>query len=386
MFFSVYSYANIFLCVVAGYFIDKIGARFSFVFFCGIMAIGHFVFYLSSIRRDYTMALIGRFIFGIGSECQQVTFFMICGIWFKQKELALATAFGVMSMKIGMSTADFMIPQLFKENHSVPDCLFVGMGFLFASFLSACAYFIIDKHNEKQLEENRRRKTETEEIFHLPDQNFTMDHIRSLSGYFWWISIFGFLNYCTFSPYYANYVALVQTRFNFSMQEAGKIVSLPIMLMTLFTPLFGWMSDKINRRGFFLSCGQLFIIFSHLFMASIKTKKDPLLPAIAVACNAVGYVCFVSSIYPTLTAVLNKGNLGFGIGLYTSFQNISYAVSPMAIGFIIDKTSDVGGGFYYVNIYCGILSILAIFVIFCLTMYDKFNSIDQILNGGPFID
>lgn len=82
MLFSVYSYANIFLCLVAGYFVDKIGARLAYVVFCLFMLIGHFTFYLSSIQEDYTMALVGRFIFGVGSECQQLTFFTICGLWF----------------------------------------------------------------------------------------------------------------------------------------------------------------------------------------------------------------------------------------------------------------------------------------------------------------
>lgn len=102
--------------------------------------------------------------------------------------------------------------------------------------------------------------------------------------------------------------------------------------------------------------------------------------------NAVGYVIFVSSIYATLTAILNKNNLGFGIGIYTSIQNISYAVSPPLIGYIIDSTHEVGGGFYYVNVYCGILAVLAFVIVFGVTLYDKFKSVDQVLNGGPFLN
>lgn len=165
-----------------------------------------------------------------------------------------------------------------------------------------------------------------------------MDLIRSLSSHFWVLTIFGLLNYATFSPYFSNYVALVRTRFDFSITEAGKIVSIPIMTMTLFTPLIGYASDRVNRRGFTMTFGQVLLVFSHFYMAGIAVKQVEAYPIISICANAFGYLTFVANIFASVAAVCSKNNIGFAFGLYTSFQNVAYAFSPPLIGWIIDST------------------------------------------------
>ena len=70
------------MCFVAGTLNDKIGTRIALVVFTTMMMLGHAIFYASTFTASYKLALFGRFIFGIGSECQQVTAFTIFGHWF----------------------------------------------------------------------------------------------------------------------------------------------------------------------------------------------------------------------------------------------------------------------------------------------------------------
>ena len=66
---SIYSIPNIVLCFFAGVFIDKIGIRVATFSFTLLVLIGHTLFTLSAYQYSYPLALVGRALFGIGSEC-----------------------------------------------------------------------------------------------------------------------------------------------------------------------------------------------------------------------------------------------------------------------------------------------------------------------------
>jgi hypothetical protein len=44
---------NIFLCFLAGYMVDKIGPRIALLIFGSVMLIGHFIFYMSTVEKNY---------------------------------------------------------------------------------------------------------------------------------------------------------------------------------------------------------------------------------------------------------------------------------------------------------------------------------------------
>lgn len=64
MFFSIYSVPNIFLCLLAGYFVDKAGARVSLIVFNLLIFLGAIVFSISTLFNSYNLALIGRLLVG----------------------------------------------------------------------------------------------------------------------------------------------------------------------------------------------------------------------------------------------------------------------------------------------------------------------------------
>ena len=114
-------------------------------------------------------------------------------------------------------------------------------------------------------------------------------------------------------------MALVQTRFNFTMVEAGNIVAIPIMIVNAFTPILGWISDRINRRGYTLAASSFLLLFSHIFMASIDSKRTPAPVIVSVAVNVIGYSLYVATIWAVIPAIASRENLGFAIGMFTCF-------------------------------------------------------------------
>ena len=79
--YSIYSYPNIILPLFGGVLIDKIGLNFATILFSILLVIGQAVFAVSgymgtpdkSNNFPFIVALIGRFIFGLGGESLNVS-------------------------------------------------------------------------------------------------------------------------------------------------------------------------------------------------------------------------------------------------------------------------------------------------------------------------
>ena len=66
LFYSCYALPNIFLVLLSGFFIDKVGQRISMNVFNSLLLIGQILFVISAIpgHENYWLALCARFIFG----------------------------------------------------------------------------------------------------------------------------------------------------------------------------------------------------------------------------------------------------------------------------------------------------------------------------------
>ena len=70
--YSVYSLPNIVLPLVAGIITDKLGMKLTIFIFCTLVTIGQVIFCIGGVNQNFFMMCAGRFVFGIGSECQFV--------------------------------------------------------------------------------------------------------------------------------------------------------------------------------------------------------------------------------------------------------------------------------------------------------------------------
>jgi len=73
MLYSIYSYPNIILPLFGGFLVDSIGIRTGVILFSTLICIGQAVFALGCSAGAYWLALLGRFIFGLGGESLGVT-------------------------------------------------------------------------------------------------------------------------------------------------------------------------------------------------------------------------------------------------------------------------------------------------------------------------
>lgn len=291
MLYAFDAYPNVILCFTAGFLINErlLGMRRSILLFTSFVLIGEILLTISAVYDSFPLAITSRVIMGIGVECQNVTFYALIALWFSEKEHGKASAASAMMMRLGMVSAEFFTPLI---QHHFGDLRFpfgVAAIVAFGALLCAIAVVMIDSYNSKIIKQRLHRQDTLEVRYkkrHEHDLEFydhhtdavansgaaakvevkplgTWEIVKSFKTSFWVFNVVVLLAYSTFVPFFANISMLLRYCFDFSLVEAGQMMALPSLIVTLTCPLLGYISDKIQRRGYLLA-------FSVLLSASTQ--------------------------------------------------------------------------------------------------------------------
>ena len=110
MLYSVYSFPNFILPLFGGYLIDFMGIRIGITLFSSLILAGQCVFALAVDIKNYPLALIGRFIFGLGGESLSVAQSALISNWFMGKNMALAFGVNISVARLGSVANDYSEP------------------------------------------------------------------------------------------------------------------------------------------------------------------------------------------------------------------------------------------------------------------------------------
>ena len=99
---AIYSIPNVFMVLIGGFIIDRIGTKKSTLIFACLCVTGAFV---TVIKGDLTVMAIGRLIFGLGAESMIVAITTTIARWFKGKELSFAFGINLTIARLGSFAA-----------------------------------------------------------------------------------------------------------------------------------------------------------------------------------------------------------------------------------------------------------------------------------------
>ena len=94
--------------------------------------------------------LLGRIIFGIGSESLTVSQTSIVSMWFKNQELAFALSLNFSIPKLGSSLNSLITPRLYNYGNGLALPLLIGAGICVISWFCGIFLCFMDRRNEKQ--------------------------------------------------------------------------------------------------------------------------------------------------------------------------------------------------------------------------------------------
>ncbi len=237
--YSVYSFPNVILPLLGGFFIDKIGRRYlplsaycydprpSLMLFVTLVTVGQFIFAMSTgavcwwstPAGGQALMIFSRVFFGLGGESLGVAVDIFLSQWFQGRELSFAMSACISMTRLADTSNDMLTPRIY-DAHGKRLGYGYWVGFCFCVFALVCAAALswMDRRTDKEgaLIEASTSPGEGEEASEI-----NISDVKKLPKPFWLITA-----NCVF--FYMSYISLLnvisglmQSRFGLSAERAG---------------------------------------------------------------------------------------------------------------------------------------------------------------------
>lgn len=323
--FSYYSLPNFIMVLLGGMLLDKIGIRKAGNLFAFLCAVGVLT---TAAGTSYQVMLLGRLVYGLGSESLIITINKVLAKWFKRKELALAFGLNITVARLGTFAALNSSARIQAWSGSWRMALWVAAVIMFVSFVLFLVYSGLDKAKERFF----AQKVEGAE-----EEKFIFRDMFKFQPSFWYVSLLCMTFYSAIFPFTAFSTVFLQTKFGVNAVLGGALTSLVITASMIFTPLFGLVVDKFGRRGTMMIVGSLMLVPAHLVLG--LTRVYPAIPMIVLG---MSFSLVPAAMWPAIPLMVEEKRLGTAFGLMTLIQNIGLTVFPWIAG----KITDISGGDY----------------------------------------
>ena len=325
---------GIILALPAGILIGKYSFRKLGFLSTLVIAVGSLIMALSS---SFSVALLARFIVGLGGGLLSVGTPSIVTQWFEHKEMGRAMSVYAVGMPLGTVAAFFTAPIL-AQSFGWQSLFYAGA---LVSTLSAIFFWVIVrdgplKGNSAAKLSDAWRAVSNREIWKV-----------SLVWMFFNMIAIGFL---TWSP------DLFVKFKDLTLVNASILSSLIMIANFFFVPLYGWASDRLGRRKPF--------IISGLTLMGLSLYAIIYLNGVSLAVSILILGAVAGAVPPLVMAItaqtLPPKSAGMGFGVITLWQNIGIAVTAPIVGYLIGITDSLSLTFVGLSIFAYIGAIVAL--------------------------
>jgi MFS family permease len=319
--FTFYSLPNLlFLVVFAGVLLDKIGIRKAGILFAGLCVLGSLITSVAA-GSSLTWMLVGRLIYGFGSEAAILVVNKVIAKWFKGKELGFAFGLNITICRLGTVAALNSAAQITGWLGDWRWSVWAGTIVMFITFLLFMVYIAMD------------RSRELREAGGGEEEKFIVRDILKFGPAFWFISLLCVTFYSAMFPFLAHAPRLLQMKFGMTPAQGGFYASVASASTMLFTPLFGLLVDKRGRRGLLMILGSLLLFPAHLLLG--LTGVHPIVPFILMG---MAFSLVPAALWPAVPILVRDCYLGTAYGLIGWVQNIGLAAFPWLAGKLVDRS------------------------------------------------
>ncbi len=344
---GIYSVPNIFMVLIGGIIIDRIGTRISTFIFSALCLTGAVLTAFSG--GDLILMAAGRLIFGLGAESLIVAVTTVLGRWFKGKQLSFAFGINLTIARLGTFAAlnSPTWAKSFYENWQGP--LLIAVVAAAVSVISIAVYWIMDIYAEKNLAVNP-----------VPKQDeFNFKEIFSFPTSFWYVVLLCVTFYSAIFPFQTFAVKFFIETHGVTREAGGFLSSMLILFSMILTPLFGLLTDYIGKRSLLMMIGSLLLIPVYLMMNYTNISLY-----VPMAIMGLSFSLIPAVMWPAVAIIVEEKKLGTAYGLMTLIQNIGLAGFNFLIGWVNDYTGGDTAGMW-------IFSTLGFFGLFFAFMLRK---------------
>lgn len=330
---AIYSIPNIFMVLIGGYIIDRIGTKKASILFSIVCMVGAVI---TASQGDLTTMAAGRLIFGLGAESLIVAITTVIAKWFKGKELSFAFGLNLTVARFG-SFAALNSPTLAKSlfsNWQKP--LFISVAAGVISVLAVIIYFSMESQASK-----RFALATAEDVDAIPIGTFFSTVRLVNKSSFWFITLLCVTFYSAIFPFQTFAVKFFIEHHGISREMAGFTSSFITFAAMIGTPLFGFIIDRIGKRASLMMYGSIILIPVYLML--VYTRLHPLVPMVMMG---VAFSLIPAAMWPAVALIIEQNRLGTAYGLMTMIQNIGLAGLNLLIGNVNDWTGGYTAGMW----------------------------------------
>lgn len=306
---------GVFLALPAGMLINKHGFRKIGGISAISLTIGSLI---TAFSLTFPQMLIGRLIIGIGGCFLTIGAAVVIPQWFAPKDIGKAMGVYVAGVPIAVVAAFFATPIL-AQNYGWQIPFYITS---IASVISAILFLALVKDGPYRIAASVgplevKQALSSRELWKI--------------GIIWMLFNMSAIGFLTWAP------VMFVTFKSFDIIYAS-ILSSSIMIVALFmAPLYGWASDKIDRRKPFIIIGALItgaLNFSVGYLLGI-----PLLMAIVL--SGFSGAAVPGLIMAIAARTLPQKQAGISFGVMTMWQNIGITITAPLIGYILQTSQSM---------------------------------------------
>ncbi|KAL7677506.1 hypothetical protein ACOME3_003743 [Neoechinorhynchus agilis] len=334
LFYSLYSWPNVILCLFGGMFVDKLGRQISVVAFCAMILLGQMLFATGAYFRRIWLMFAGRVIFGMGAESQGTAMSTYLTHFFLDKELNLAfgvqLSFGRAGSSINMyatkplyDQVNRWFPYLDNGAKSLGITLYL-IGLLCAvSLIAVIILALVDYKSNRSL-------NSVPEVQQMQSPSFR--EMLSLPLELWLLAFVCLFYYISIFPFISVGIKFFRNRFKVSNRMASALVSFVMLFSAVLAPFLGVMNDRIGRNLCFIMFSIIGTLISHCFLAFTFIS-----PVFTMILFSVSYSVMTAFLWPLIVVIASEKQTGTAFGMTLSIQNSGLAIMNMVSGYILDN-------------------------------------------------
>jgi predicted MFS family arabinose efflux permease len=330
---SVIVIPGILLALPAGIIICKYGFRKIGFISTLAVSIGSLTVALS---RSFLMALLGRFIVGLGGGLLSVGALSIVPQWFDHKEMGRAMSVFAIGMPVGTVAAFFTAP-IMAQSFGWQSLFYLGA---LISAVSAIVFWLVVRDGPLK----RNSVAKVSDVWQTVTNHEVLK--SSLVFMFFTMASIGFL---TWAP------ELFVTFKGLTLVDASIYSSLIMISTFFFIPIFGYASDRSGRRKPFIIVSLLLMALSLYIMTYLNGSY--------LAASVIILGAATSSV-PPLTMAITAQTLppklaGMSFSSVSLWQNIGIALVAPIVGYIFGFTYSLTWAFAALSVLAVIGAIVA---------------------------
>jgi MFS family permease len=315
---AIYSIPNVFMVLIGGFIIDRLGTKKSTLIFAALCFVGAIVTVWAGVLE---VMAAGRLIFGIGAESLIVAVTTAIAKWFKGKELSFAFGMNLTIARLG-SFAALNSPtwaSTYYEHWQTPLLISVVAGVI--CIAGAIIYGILERNAEKSYQIGAAGQT---------DKVVFADLFKFGKSY-WFIVALCITFYSGIFPFQTFAVKFFIESHGTTREFGGFLSSMLTLFAMIFTPLFGLLVDKVGKRSLFMMFGSFLLIPVYLMMAYTHISLYVPMSLMGIVFSLIPGV-----MWPSVAYIVDQSKLGTAYGLMTMIQNIGLAGFNLLIGWAND--------------------------------------------------